>query len=67
MVGLGYLIYLACRPWRWPVALTWLMYFLMPLVLHDTLGMRMTILVLAYGVSEASLRRGPRLDVASRP
>lgn len=53
VAGLGYLIYLACRPWAWPVALTYLIYLVLPLMLHDVLGMRMTILVLAYGVSES--------------
>lgn len=53
VAGLGYLVYLSCRPWAWPVALTYLIYLVLPLMLHDALGMRMTILVLAYGISES--------------
>ena len=57
--GLGYLVYLSCRHWAWPVALTVLIYLLLPLMLHDALGMRMSILVLAYGVSESLRRNDP--------
>ena len=57
--GLGYLVYLSCRHWVWPVALSFLMYLLLPLMLHDAIGMRMSILVLAYGVSESLRRDNP--------
>jgi len=58
VAGLGYLIYLSSRPWAWPVALTFAIYLVLPLMLHDALGMRMSILVLAYGVSESLRRNG---------
>lgn len=57
--GLGYLVYLSCRHWVWPVALSFLIYLLLPLMLHDAIGMRMSILVLAYGVSESLRRNNP--------
>lgn len=63
--GLGYLVYLSCRHWAWPVALTFLIYLVLPLMLHDALGLRMSILVLAYGLSEGLRRKGPPLEMPS--
>ncbi len=60
VVGLGYLTYRSCRPWPVPVALAWLAFLVLPFTLHDSLGMRMTILVLAYGVSESLVYGGRR-------
>ncbi len=60
VVGLGYLTYLSCRPWPVPVALAWLAFLVVPFTLHDSLGMRMTLLVLAYGVSESLVYGGRR-------
>lgn len=57
--GLGYLVYLSCRPWAWPIASTFAIYLVLPLLLHDALGMRMSILVLAFGISEGLRRNAP--------
>lgn len=60
-VGLFYLIYLACRGGSWASRLSWLAFFVIPMMVNDTHGLRMTILLLAFFgvVSSFALPTGP--------
>ena len=59
VAGLAYLGYLACRGWSVSVMAAFALYLVVPMMLHDALGMRMTLLVIAYGIAQGLERWRP--------